>query len=76
MGGFDKFALLGPRRPSWPNSSKLEPVLADGGFIPHIDHRCPDGVSFDMYQYYIREKCPFLGLPQDEIDQIPGLAAD
>ena len=21
---------------------RLEPVLQEGGFIPHIDHRCPD----------------------------------
>jgi hypothetical protein len=48
-------------------------VLADGGFIPHVDHRCPDGVAFGMYQYYIREKLHFLGWPKEEIERVPGL---
>ena len=74
MGGFDKFALLQDKEAVLAQFRHLEPVLAEGGFIPHIDHRCPDGVQFEMYQYYIREKCAFLGWPQDEIDQIPGLA--
>jgi len=75
MGGFDKFALLQDKEAVLAQFRHLEPVLADGGFIPHIDHRCPDGVQFEMYQYYIREKCAFLGWPLDEIDQIPRLAA-
>jgi hypothetical protein len=75
LGGFDKFALLDSEEAILDQFRKLEPVLADGGFIPHIDHRCPDGVRFEMYQYYTREKCHFLGMPQDEIEQIPGLSA-
>lgn len=75
IGGFDKFALLDSHKAILAQFRKLEPVLADGGFIPHIDHRCPDGVRFDMYQYYIREKCHFLGMRRDEIEQIPGLSA-
>jgi hypothetical protein len=31
-------------------------------------------VRFDMYQYYVREKCHFLGMPEDEIARIPALA--
>jgi hypothetical protein len=75
LGGFDKFALFDSKEAVLAQFKKLEPVLAEGGFIPHIDHRCPDGVSFEMYQYYIREKCHFLGMPKDEIEQIPGLSA-
>ncbi|MBN1640833.1 MAG: hypothetical protein JXA09_06335 [Anaerolineae bacterium] len=74
MGGFDKFALLDSKEAVLDQFRRLEPVLADGGFIPHIDHRCPDGVQFEMYQYYTREKCAFLGWPADEIARIPGLA--
>ena len=74
LGGFDKFALLDSKEAILAQFRKLEPMLADGGFIPHIDHRCPDGVQFEMYQYYTREKCHFLGMPKDEIDQIPGLS--
>ena len=53
---------------------RLEPVMRDGGFIPHVDHRCPDGVQFELYQYYIKEKCHFLGMPEHDVRQIPGLA--
>ena len=74
MGGFDKFALFESKEAVVTQFKKLEPVLADGGFIPHIDHRCPDGVSFEMYRYYIREKCHFLGMSKEETEQIPGLA--
>ena len=74
LGGFDKFALFDSKEAVVAQFKKLEPVLADGGFIPHIDHRCPDGVSFEMYQYYIREKCHFIGMSKEEIEQIPALA--
>jgi hypothetical protein len=75
LGGFDKFALFDSKEAILAQFRRLEPVLADGGFIPHIDHRCPDGVSFGMYQYYIREKCHFIGMSEQEIAQIPGLSA-
>ncbi|MBN1580580.1 MAG: hypothetical protein JXA89_07740 [Anaerolineae bacterium] len=74
LGGFDKFMLLESKEAILAEFTKLEPVIADGGFIPHIDHRCPDGVDFEMYQYYIREKCAFLGMSEKEIAQIPSLA--
>jgi len=71
MGGFDKLALFESKDAVLAEFRKLEPVLEEGGFIPHIDHRCPDGVSFEMYRYYIREKCHFLGMSQEELEQIP-----
>ena len=52
---------------------RLEPLAAEGGFIPHIDHRCPDGVDFDLYRYYIREKCCFIGMSAEETAAIPAL---
>ena len=73
LGGFDKLVLFESKEAVLAEFRKLEPVMAEGGFIPHVDHRCPDGVSFEMYQYYIREKCHFLGMSKDEIDRIPGL---
>ena len=73
LGGFDKLVLFGTKEAVLSEFRRLEPVMAEGGFIPHIDHRCPDGVSFEMYQYYIREKCHFLGMSKEEIEQIPGL---
>ena len=73
LGGFDKLVLFESKEAILAEFRRLEPVLQEGGFVPHIDHRCPDGVSFEMYQYYIREKCQFLGMGEEEIDRIPGL---
>jgi len=74
MGGFDKFALLESKEAILAELRRLEPVMRDGGFVPHVDHRCPGGVRFELYQYYIKEKCHFLGMSDHEIRQIPGLA--
>ncbi|MCD6302414.1 MAG: hypothetical protein J7M15_02685, partial [Anaerolineae bacterium] len=52
MGGFDKFALHEGREAILDELKRLEPVVADGGYIPHVDHRCPAGVSWDNYCYY------------------------
>jgi uroporphyrinogen decarboxylase len=75
LGGFDKFALLESKEAILAELRRLEPVMQDGGFIPHVDHRCPDGVQFEMYRYYIREKCHMLGMTEEEIGQIQGLAS-
>jgi len=73
MGGFNKMKLLESKDAVLAEFKRLDPLLSQGGFIPHIDHRCPAGVSFEMYQYYIKEKCYFLGMPKEEIEKIEGL---
>ena len=66
-GGFDKFALWEGREAVLRELRRLEPIVAKGGFIPHVDHRCPALVSFDTYCYYIWEKCHMLGWPEEKI---------
>jgi hypothetical protein len=73
MGGFDKFALHQGREATLAELKRLEPVVADGGYIPHVDHRCPAKVSWDSYCYYIWEKCHMLGWPEDRIRRAPAL---
>jgi uroporphyrinogen decarboxylase len=70
-GGFDKFRLWEGREAILRELQRLEPIVADGGFIPHVDHRCPAGVPFDTYCYYVREKCHMLGWPEERIREIP-----
>jgi uroporphyrinogen decarboxylase len=70
-GGFDKFALWQGREAVLAELKRLEPVVAQGGFIPHVDHRCPALVSFDTYCYYIWEKCHMLGWPEERIKAFP-----
>jgi len=70
-GGFDKLVLHEGREAILKELQRLEPLVADGGFIPHIDHRCPGGVSWDTYCYYTWEKCHLLGWPEDKIKAFP-----
>jgi uroporphyrinogen decarboxylase len=70
-GGFNKFALHEGREAILSELLRLEPAIADGGFIPHVDHRCPGGVSFDTYCYYIWEKCHMLGWPREAVASFP-----
>jgi uroporphyrinogen decarboxylase len=72
-GGFDKFCLWEGREAIINELKRLEPLVADGGFIPHVDHRCPAKVSFDTYCYYVWEKCHLLGWPEDRIRSFPAL---
>ena len=70
-GGFDKFALWGGRETVLAELKRLEPTVAEGGFIPHVDHRAPAQVSWDTYCYYIWEKCHMLGWPKEKIEAFP-----
>jgi uroporphyrinogen decarboxylase len=74
LGGFDKFALLQGKAAVLKELKRLEPFVMEGGFIPFIDHRCPDGVDFAVYQYYMREKLSMLGYTPGEIAGVPALA--
>jgi hypothetical protein len=72
-GGFDKDVLYEGREAIVKELRRLEPVVAEGGFIPHIDHRCPGQVPFETYCYYTWEKCHMLGWPEDRIKGFPAL---
>ncbi|MHB1294063.1 MAG: uroporphyrinogen decarboxylase/cobalamine-independent methonine synthase family protein [Anaerolineae bacterium] len=72
-GGFDKLVLHQGREAVLKELLRLEPAVSEGGFIPHIDHRCPGQVPFDLYCYYIWEKCHMLGWPEDRIAEFPAL---
>ena len=72
-GGFDKFALHQGRDAILNELLRLEPAVADGGFVPHVDHRAPAQIPFDTYCYYIWEKCHMLGWPEDRIKAFPAM---
>ena len=72
-GGFNKDKLHQGRGAILRELLRLEPAVADGGFIPHIDHRCPGDVSFDTYCYYTWEKCHMLGWPEERVAAFPAL---
>ncbi|MGQ9684262.1 MAG: uroporphyrinogen decarboxylase family protein [Anaerolineae bacterium] len=72
-GGFNKFVLHQGREAILQELKRLEPAVAEGGFVPHVDHRCPGQVSWDTYCYYIWEKCHMLGWPEERIREFPAL---
>ena len=41
---------------------RLRPVVEEGGFVPHVDHRCPPDVSFENYLYYLERKVKVFGM--------------
>lgn len=52
-GGIDKRALaIGPEAID-AELERVKPLVADGGYIPHLDHGVPPDVSFANYCYYM-----------------------
>ena len=61
-GGIDKRELAKDRAAiDRELESKIPSLIADGGYIPHLDHAVQPGVSYDNYMYYIDRKMELLG---------------
>jgi uroporphyrinogen-III decarboxylase len=53
-GGVDKRALaIGPAAIE-AELRRVQPLIQEGGYIPHTDHSCPPDISFENYGYYMR----------------------
>jgi len=63
-GGVNKRELAKGRREIEAEVKRLEPLVAEGGFIPHVDHRVPPDVSFENYLYYLKVKRSAFGIPE------------
>ncbi len=62
MGGVDKMALGKGKEAIKDYLESLEPYVMDrGGFIPHVDHRCPPDVDEEDYLYYLDLKKELFG---------------
>ncbi len=72
-GGIAKYKLAGSKRGILDELKRVEPVVEEGGYIPHGDHRIPEDVSYENYRYYVREKLAMLGWRDDEVAQIEAL---
>jgi len=64
FGGVDKRAMIAGREAIEAELQCLAPVVAQGGFIPHCDHRCPPDVTYANYLYYLKRKCELFGIPK------------
>ncbi|MFP4499802.1 MAG: hypothetical protein ACLFTT_02275 [Candidatus Hydrogenedentota bacterium] len=61
-GGVDKMVLAKGRGDIDAMLDALRPVVAEGGFIPTVDHRVPATVPLDNYKYYLDQKRKRLGV--------------
>ncbi len=56
MGGVDKMVLLKGPKAIEAELKRIEPVVRQGGFIPHIDHRVQADVTLENYKIYLKLK--------------------
>lgn len=68
IGGYDK-RKLESKRDILDEWKRLEPVVAEGGFIPHVDHRVPVNIDYNDYLYYMKCKKEIFGI---ETIDVPG----
>ncbi|HUS45473.1 MAG TPA: uroporphyrinogen decarboxylase family protein [Phycisphaerae bacterium] len=54
-GGFDKKILARGPQAITAEVGRLTPLVEEGGFIPHCDHRVPLGVRLADYIHYVNE---------------------
>jgi len=61
MGGVDKMVLQADKASIKKELERLKPLVEEGGFIPHVDHRVQPTVPFDNYLYYLDLKRDMFG---------------
>lgn len=64
IGGVDKKALIDGPEAIKRELDYLAPIVAEGGFIPHVDHRVPPNVSYQNYLVYLDLKRKMFGTPK------------
>ena len=55
-GGMDKMAIREGGKAIERALLRLKPIVDEGGFIPHVDHRCPADVTLENYKLYLKLK--------------------
>ena len=61
MGGVNKMALIKGKDTIDQEMDRIARLMEDGGFIHHVDHRCPPDVTLENYLYYIKRKREVIG---------------
>jgi len=56
IGGIDKRALSRDKKSIDDELNKRLPLVADGGYLPCVDHSVPPDIPFENYKYYIQEQ--------------------
>ena len=63
LGGVNKRALIAGKDAIRAELKRITPYVAEGGWIPHVDHRVPPDVTLDDYRYYLALKRETFGIP-------------
>jgi len=66
LGGINKRALIAGKDAIRKEIKRIKPYVLEGGWIPHVDHRCPPDVTFENYLYYLDVKRETFGIPKPE----------
>ena len=61
MGGIDKRTLIVGGKAIDRELERIKPLVEEGGYIPHVDHRVPADVSYSNYIYYLKKKRQMIG---------------
>jgi uroporphyrinogen decarboxylase len=72
-GGVAKYQLALGKREILAELKRIAPVLEEGGYIPHGDHRIPEDVPYENYKYYVREKLAMLGFKAEDLERVEPL---
>ena len=70
FGGVNKRELSKDKKSIDAEIEKLRPIVEGGGFIPHVDHRCPPDVSYDNYLYYLKKKKEVFNIKDWDLEPI------
>ena len=62
IGGIHKYRLTGGEKVIVEELRRVKPLVADGGYIPFLDHNVPSDVSLPNYLAYCRLKREILGI--------------
>ena len=68
MGGVDKVVLTQGKAAIKQELQRLKPLVEEGGFIPHVDHRVQADVAFADYLYYLEAKRDLFGIPNQIVE--------
>jgi len=66
LGGVNKRSLIAGKEAIRAEISRIKPYVLEGGWIPHVDHRCPPDVTFENYLYYLDVKRETFKIPKPE----------
>jgi len=72
-GGLEKYRFAKSKKEILDELKRVEPLVNEGGYIPHADHRVPDDVPYENYRYYVREKLALLGWTKEDVEQFEPL---